>query len=97
MFAIDSVGMIYSGVYAVSCADVRSDIFRVSGVGTSQAYIRRQVNGHSMRHITCPKQQMKQKFISSCCNLYTQIIYSSRMAECDSRASSSCCGTWAWA
>jgi len=57
-------------------ADVRSEMFHVSGVGTLQACMRRQVNGQSVRHITCSKQQMKQKFISSYYNLYTQFIYS---------------------
>jgi len=68
--------MIYSGVYA--CL-VRSEMFRVSGVGTLQACMRRQVNGQSVRHITCPKQQMKQSLLIHATILYTQSIYSSRL------------------
>jgi len=48
-----------------------SEMFRVSGVDTLQACMRRQVSGRSVRHITCPKQRMKQKFIRLCYNLYT--------------------------
>jgi len=55
-FTIDSVGMIYSDVYAVSCTDVRSAVFRERGRYVTQACMRRYVSEQSVRHITCPKQ-----------------------------------------
>jgi len=75
-----------SGVYAVSGADGRSAVFRVSGVDTLQAGMRLCVSEQTVRHIICPKQTDETKVYWFMVQfIYIVYLQRVRKAECDLR------------